>query len=144
MKGFKKLNPMSDYGKLSGDTFADRIIISFEIFSETSPTSGESLILYYLDSENWYNASTSLRWRYMQSELQTVHSIFFHTLQSLPLFPYPTNNIKRPYTPLKTSSLIARTFIWGSTFSYTIFLFMFPPFFFFFSFLQFSFCSSNF
>ena len=27
--GFTKLNPASDYGKLSGDVFADRIIILF-------------------------------------------------------------------------------------------------------------------
>ena len=29
LEGFTKLNPVSDYGKLSGDAFADRIIIRF-------------------------------------------------------------------------------------------------------------------
>ena len=38
LKVLKKLNPISDYGRLPGNAFADHIIIPFWTFSETSPT----------------------------------------------------------------------------------------------------------
>ena len=37
-EGFTKVNPISGYGELSGDAFANHITLSFLVFSETFPT----------------------------------------------------------------------------------------------------------
>ena len=47
IQGFTKVNPISDCRKLSGDAFANCIIISFQVFSETSPTFSEFLLCPY-------------------------------------------------------------------------------------------------
>ena len=64
---------------------------------------------------------------YLQSEWQTIHSKFLHTLHLVPLPPYSTNTTNKPHTPVETSLLTATIFIRDLSFTDSIHLFMPPP-----------------
>ena len=67
--------------------------------------SSQSLIPYCSSSESWCIAGSSLWWRCLPSEWETIQSIFSQNLDLLSLFPHLTNTITRTHILQKSSYL---------------------------------------
>ena len=80
-------------------------------------------ILISLKKKKKLITSSSFCRRHLLSKWKTIHFTISHTLYQWPLLPFHT--IKRPHTPLETSSLIVTIFLFKVYHSHALFIFLF-------------------